>query len=66
MGDLVEDIGLHSQGFNDAQIAQIDAAKEDALHVIATIQDIMPRINRLVPVAVMIATVLNQHQQETK
>ena len=64
MADFMETIGLHGEGFSDAQIAQIDAVKDDALHVIATIQVLMPRINRLIPVARMVAEVLAQHQKE--
>lgn len=66
MTDFVENVGLHSQGFNDQQIAQIDAAKDDALHVMATIKAIWPRITRLVPVLTMIAEVVDQHQKESK
>ena len=66
MGDFVENIGLHEQGFNDAQIAQMDAAKDDFAHVTATLKAIWPRLTRLLPVITMMAEVIDQHQKESK
>ena len=65
MGDFVEDIGLHSQGFNDAQIAQLDGIKDDLVHLMATLKLEWPRLTRVVPVLTMAATVIAQHQKGT-
>jgi len=64
MSDFLEQIGLHNEGFNDEEIAQIDAAKEDLSHVVATIKLIWPRINRLMPVIAMVALRVSQHQKQ--
>jgi len=66
MGDFIENFGLRDQGFTDDEIAQIDGAKDDLSHVIATIQEIWPRLTRLVPVATMVIERIAQHQKESK
>ncbi len=74
MGTWVEDMGLHSEGFTDEQIAEIDLAKPDALHLWATIQQEAPhlqkiiqaewpRIERLIPVIRMVLEVINTNQR---
>ncbi len=74
MGTWVEEMGLHSEGFTDEQIAEIDAVKGDALHLWATIQqeiphfqklvkDEWPRIQRLAPVIRMALEVINTNQR---
>ncbi len=74
MGDWIENIGLRTEGFSDDQIAQIDAAKPDLLHIIADFQAIwphiapfisplVPRITKLLPVARMVLEVLNKTKE---
>ena len=63
MSTWVEEMGLHAEGFTDNEIAEIDAAKDDAYHVAATIQAIWPRLTRLLPVAVMIISRLDSNQK---
>ena len=63
MSTWVEEMGLHAEGFTDEEIAQIDAAKDDAYHTAATIQAIWPRLTRLLPVAVMILSRLDSNQK---
>jgi hypothetical protein len=78
MGDFVEQMGLHMEGFNDDQIKQIDAIRPDIEHLAGVLQVQMPaiiklvgiinaelpRINRVVPVLHMAITQFNQHQKE--
>ena len=47
MPDFIESVGLHSQGFNDEQIAEIDAVKDDVAHVISMLQAIFPHIEKV-------------------
>lgn len=63
MATWIEEMGLHSEGFTDEQIAQIDAAKSDALHLWATIQQEIPRMVRLAPVIRMILERLDFNQK---
>lgn len=63
MSTWVEEMGLHAEGFNDQQIAEIDGIKDDVLHIIATIQAIWPRITRVLPVARMVAEQLAANQR---
>lgn len=63
MSTWMEEMGLHAEGFNDTQIAQIDAVRDDVFHVIATIQAIWPRLTRIMPVAVMVAEQLAANQK---
>lgn len=63
MSTWIEEMGLHAEGFTDEEIAQIDGIKDDALHIIATIQAIWPRITRVLPVARMIAERLDANQR---
>ncbi len=63
MSTWIEEMGLHAEGFTDEQIAQIDAAKDDFLHIWATYQAIRPRINRVAPVVRMILEVLDINQK---
>lgn len=65
MSDWMEAMALSHEGFTDAEVAQIDAAKDDLNHVVATIEAIWPRLTRLIPVATMIAARIAQHQKET-
>ena len=65
MTDFIESMGLHSEGFTDAQIDQINAAVPDAQALIAALKTELPRINRLLPVIQMVFTVFEQHQKET-
>lgn len=62
---FVEEFGLRSEGFNDQQIAEIEAIKPDLLHIWATYQEIKPRIDRVTPVIRMILEVLNQKAAQT-
>ncbi len=55
MGTWVEDMGLHAEGFTNEEIAEIDAAKDDILHIIATVRAIWPRLTRVLPVLQMVA-----------
>ena len=64
MADWFADDALRIYGFTEAEIAQINAVKDDLQHVLATVQAIMPRINRLIPVAVMVAARVNQEQKD--
>ncbi len=66
MADWLESFALHHYGFTDEEIAKIDAAKEDLLHVVATIQVIWPRIERLLPVARLVAERVAQQQRESQ
>ena len=56
----LEEFGLHMEGFNDEQIAQIEAIKPDLLHLVATYQAVKPRIDRIVPVVRMVLEVINR------
>lgn len=56
----LEEFGLRMEGFNDQQIAEIEAIKPDLLHVVATYQQIKPRIDRIVPVIRMVLEVINR------
>ena len=58
----LEEFGLHMEGFNDEQIAQIEAIKPDLLHLIATYQAVKPRIDRIVPIVRMVLEVINRKQ----
>ena len=66
MPDWMEELGLHHFGFTDDEIAKIDAAKDDALHVVATLNAIWPRLTRLVPVANLIAARIAAQQQKVQ
>ncbi len=63
MSTWIEEMGLHAEGFTDAEIAEIDGVKDDCLHIIATIQTIWPRITRVLPVARMVAERLDANQK---
>ena len=60
---FIEDMGLHAEGFNDEQIAQIEAIKPDLLHLVATYQAVKPRIDRIIPVVRMVLEVINKRGQ---
>jgi len=64
MADFLESMGLHMEGFTDAQIAQVDAIKPDLEHLIGLVKVELPRINRIVPVLKMMADAYAQHQKE--
>lgn len=57
--DFMLGMGLHAAGFDDQQIAQIEAAIPDLLHIVATFNAIRPRINRVAPVIQMVLEKLN-------
>ncbi len=59
----MEEMGLHAEGFTDEEIAQIDAAKDDFLHIWATYQAIKPRIDKVTPVIRMILETLDRNQK---
>ncbi len=63
MSTWIEEMGLHAEGFTDEQIAQIDAAKDDFLHIWATYQAVKPRIDKVAPVVRMILEVLDINQK---
>ncbi len=63
MSTWIEEYGLHMEGFTDAEIAEIDAIKEDCLHIWATYQAVKPRIDRVSPVVRMILERLNANQK---
>ncbi len=63
MSTWIEEYGLHMEGFNDGQIAQIDAAKDDFVHIWATYQAVKPRIDRVAPVILMVLEVLDKNQK---
>jgi hypothetical protein len=46
---FIENMGLRIEGFSDEQIAQIEAAKPELLHIIADIQVIWPRVQVVLP-----------------
>lgn len=56
----MEEFGLRMEGFNDQQIAEIEAIKPDLLHLVATYQQVKPRIDRIVPVLRMVLEVINR------
>ena len=71
LNDWVENLIGEEWGFTDEQVAQIKAALPDALHFIADLQLIWPavkplwpamgqHIDKLLPVARMVAEVLNR------
>ena len=66
MADFVEALGLHVEGFTDAQIAQIDAIKPDVDHLANLVKSEWPRITRVIAVAQMVARVIAQHQETNK
>lgn len=63
MSTWIEEVGLHAEGFTDEEIAQIDAVKDDALHIWATYQAVKPRIDRITPVIRMILERLDANQK---
>ena len=63
MSTWVEEMALHSEGFTDEEIAQIDAVREDALHIWATFQAVLPRLERVAPVVRMVLERLNFNQK---
>lgn len=65
MSDFIESMGLHAEGFTDAQIAQIDAAKPKFAYVLNLLKDNMTVITEVIGVANMIAAQIAQHQKET-
>ena len=65
MSDWMESMGLHAEGFTDAQIAQIDAAKPKFAYVLNLLKDNMTVITEVIGVANMIAAQIAQHQKET-
>jgi len=66
MGSLIESMGLHMEGFTDAQIAQIDAIKPDIDHLASLVKSEWPRITRVIGIVQMAAKVVNQHQETSK
>lgn len=56
----LEEFGLHMEGFDDDQIAKIEAIKPDLLHLVATYQAVKPRIDRIIPVIRMVLEVINR------
>ena len=65
MTDFLESIGLHSEGFTDDQIAQIDAAKPKFAYLLNLVMQNRTVINEVIAVANMIAAQIAQHQKET-
>ena len=65
MSDWMESMGLHAEGFTDAQIAQIDAAKPKFAYVMNLLKENMTVITEVIGVANMIAAQIAQHQKET-
>ena len=65
MSDWMESMGLHAEGFTDAQIAQIDAAKPKFAYVMNLLKENMTVITEIIGVANMIAAQIAQHQKET-
>ena len=65
MSDWMESMGLHAEGFTDAQIAQIDAAKPKFAYVMNLLKENMTVITEVIGVANMIASQIAQHQKET-
>ncbi len=63
MTTWIEEMGLHAEGFTDEEIAEIDAVRDDAYHVAATILAIWPRLTRLAPVVVKILARLDANQK---
>ncbi len=63
MSTWIEEYGLHMEGFTDAQIAEIDGIKDDAVHIWATYQALKPRLDRVAPTVRMILEVLNANQK---
>ncbi len=63
MSTWVEEMGLHSEGFNDQQIAEIDGIKDDLLHLWATFRQELPRFKRVAPTVQMILEVVNANQK---
>jgi len=64
MADWFADDALRIYGFTSDEIAQINSVKDDVQHILATVKAIMPRINRVIPVATMVAARINQEQKE--
>jgi len=62
---FIELTGLRMEGFSEAQIAQIEAIKEDLLHLVATYQQVKPRIDRVIPVLRMMLEVANNKGTQT-
>ena len=65
MTDFLESIGLHSEGFTDDQIAQIDAAKPKFAYLLNLAMQNRTVFNEVIVVANMIAAQIEQHQKET-
>ena len=63
MSTWIEEMGLHSEGFTDSEIAEIDAIKEDLVHIIATVQAVWPRLTRVLPIARMVAARVAANQR---
>ncbi len=63
MTTWIEEMGLHAEGFTDEEIAEIDAVRDDAYHVAATILAIWSRLTRLAPVVVKILARLDANQK---
>jgi len=64
MADWFEAMGLHHFGFNDEQIAQIDAAVPKAQYVLNLVQNNHTVINELFTVAKMIVDQIAQYQKD--
>ncbi len=63
MSTWIEEYGLHMEGFSDEDIAAIDAAKDDFMHIWATFMAVKPRIDRVAPVVKLILERLDANQK---
>ncbi len=63
MTTWMEEMGLRAEGFNDAEIAEIDGARDDLMHIWATYLALKPRLDRVGPVILMVLQRLDANQK---
>ena len=64
MSDWFEDAALHTYGFTDDQISQINAALPILQRVLAVVAKEEPDVAKLIPIATMAIGVVLQHQKD--